>query len=322
MQKIKIGISSCLLGNHVRYDGRNKLLKGLRDRLIRYVDFLAICPEVFSGMGTPREPMKLEGNPSSPRLITHTTRMDKTAVLNNWLKKEVPRLADENLDAFIFKSGSPSCGMEKVEVFDKKGSSVKSGTGLFARAVMSCYPLLPVADELSLPNTRSLEHFMEMVVVLKSWRKARDSGQPLIAWKEFHLNHRLLLLAHSPGIYREMNRLIVAHKVRSLKISMSQYELMLVRALRLKSTSAKNARCLHMIGAVLKKFATKAETEKLAGLAADYLRGLAPLYACLGLARHYAEKYHCSSLAGQTYLNPHPLLLDLRKYIWRFESPK
>jgi uncharacterized protein YbbK (DUF523 family)/uncharacterized protein YbgA (DUF1722 family) len=308
MQKIKIGISSCLLGNAVRYDGGHKLERQLTDRLRRYVDFVPVCPEVQSGMGIPREPMNLEGESKSPRLIAHESRRDKTAILSRWLKKEFPRLGDENLCGFIFKSGSPSCGMEKVDIYDKKGNPAKKGAGLFARAFMSCFPKLPAADERRVQNPLELDNFMEMAVVLKCWREARSAEQLPEAWKEFHLCHRLLISAHSPTLCREMERLIPdpERKATGVQALVRQYDELLFRALKLKTTPAKNAYALCRAGACLKKHTSPAENKKFARAVDDYRQGLTSLNACFALADRYAKKYDCAFLQKQVYLNAHP----------------
>lgn len=320
MQKIKIGISSCLLGHPVRYDGRHKLQPGLRGRLERYVEFVPICPEVLSGMGIPREPMNLEGKITAPRLITHNSRTDKTGLLKNWAEKEVERLAAENLCGFIFKSGSPSCGLEKVKVYADKGAPVKSGMGIFTRAFTSRHPLLPVTDELRLGNVRRMENYIETVLTLQRWRETRSCSRLTDAWREFHRHHHLLLLAHSRELGSRMDRLlaVLTTKDKTVEVLLKQYEKLLFKALQLKTTPAKNALVLHKIRVCLKKRASAAENETLARMSADCRQGLKPLYACLALARRYAEKYDCEYLRQQVCLNPHPLLLQLQKCMWRF----
>lgn len=140
MERIKIGISSCLLGNPVRYDGGHKLDHFLRDTLGQYVDYVPVCPEVECGMSVPREAMRLEGKPESPRLMTRSTRVDKTDMMVNWAKKRVSQLEAEDLCGFIFKSDSPSSGMERVKVYDDKGMPAKTGIGIFARIFMENFP--------------------------------------------------------------------------------------------------------------------------------------------------------------------------------------
>jgi uncharacterized protein YbbK (DUF523 family) len=146
-EKIKIGISSCLLGNHVRFDGGHKLDRFLADTLGQYVEYVPVCPEVEVGFPVPREALRLVGNYESPRLMTIHTKEDHTERMVAWARKRVKELDAEGLCGFIFKSNSPSSGMERVKVYNEKGMPEKKGTGLFARVFMDHFPLVPVEDE-------------------------------------------------------------------------------------------------------------------------------------------------------------------------------
>jgi len=189
MEKIRIGISSCLLGNPVRYDGGHKLDRFLRDTLGQYVDYLPVCPEAECGMGIPREAMRLEGDKDAPRLITRNTRQDKTDMMVHWAKKRVSELAKEDICGFIFKSDSPSSGMEKVKVYDDHGVPAKTGVGIFARIFMDHFPLLPVEEEGRLHDTDLREKFIERIFTLKRWREIRNIKSSRGALVDFHTRH-------------------------------------------------------------------------------------------------------------------------------------
>jgi uncharacterized protein YbbK (DUF523 family) len=167
MIKIKLGISSCLLGENVRYDGDHKLDGFLKDTLGAYVDYVPVCPEVECGLGVPRESMHLEGEPENPRLVTTGSKQDRTDLLVDWARKRVVELEVENLCGFIFKSDSPSSGMEQVKVYNEKGMAVKTGIGIFARIFMEHFPLLPVEDEGRLQDLVLRENFKERIFTLK-----------------------------------------------------------------------------------------------------------------------------------------------------------
>jgi uncharacterized protein YbbK (DUF523 family) len=167
MIKIKLGISSCLLGVNVRYDGGHKLDSFLKDTLGAYVDYVPVCPEVECGLGVPRESMHLEGEPENPRLVTTGSNQDRTDLLVDWVLKRVVELEAENLYGFIFKSDSPSCGMERVKVYNEKGMAVKTGIGIFARIFKEHFPLLPVEDEGRLHDPILREKFIERIFALK-----------------------------------------------------------------------------------------------------------------------------------------------------------
>jgi Uncharacterized conserved protein len=167
MIKIKLGISSCLLGVNVRYDGGHKLDRFLKDTLGAYVEYVVVCPEVEYGLGVPRESMRLEGEPASPRLVTTRTKQDRTDLLVDWARKRIVELETENICGFIFKSDSPSCGMEQVKVHNEKGEAVRAGIGIFARIFMEHFPLLPVEDEGRLHDPMLRDNFIERIFTME-----------------------------------------------------------------------------------------------------------------------------------------------------------
>lgn len=165
-EKTRLGISACLLGENVRYDGGHKRDHFLTDILGRHVEFLPVCPEVECGFDTPREPFHLAGDPRVPRLITVETQTDYTQKMSAWARQRAGGLEKENLCGFIFKSDSPSCGMQHVEVFDK-GMPIRNGVGLFARAFMDRFPLVLVEDDRRLNDPKLRENFIEQILTLK-----------------------------------------------------------------------------------------------------------------------------------------------------------
>jgi len=170
MTPIKIGISSCLLGNSVRYDGEHNLDNFLKDTLGKFVKYIPVCPESECGLGVPREAMRLEGDPEDPRLVTIRSRKDVTKIMRQWSLKRVKELEKEDLCGFIFKSKSPSSGMERIKVYNEKGVAILKGTGLFAREFMTHFPLVPVEDEGRLHDPALRENFIEKIFTLKRWR--------------------------------------------------------------------------------------------------------------------------------------------------------
>jgi uncharacterized protein YbbK (DUF523 family) len=160
MEKIKLGISSCLLGGKVRYDGGHKLDRFLTDTLGKYVEYIPICPEVECGLGVPRKSMRLEGNPDSPRLIITETRQDMTEYMVNWARKRLAPLDKEGICGFIFKSDSPSCGIKRVKVYNEKSMPINAGVGIFAKIFMEHFPFLSVQDEESLHDLDLRDNFI------------------------------------------------------------------------------------------------------------------------------------------------------------------
>ncbi|MDD5476411.1 MAG: DUF523 and DUF1722 domain-containing protein [Syntrophales bacterium] len=314
MEKISIGISACLLGKNVRFDGGHKLDRFLRDTLGRYVQYVPVCPEAESGMGIPRESMRLVGSPESPRLLTSRTGVDKTDMLVSWAKKRLHELENENLCGFIFKSDSPSSGMERVRVYDENGIPSRKGVGIFARMFMERFPLLPVEEEGRLHDSLLRENFIERMFTLKRWREARQKTSGPGALVDFHARHKLLLLSHSPKHYRAMGKLVAGLKDVPRDELYETYENMLMEAMALKSTQGKNANVLtHMMG-YFKKDLSADEKKELLEIIEDYRKELVPLIVPVTLIGHYVRKYDQPYLKDQIYLNPHPLELGLRNH--------
>lgn len=315
MQKIKLGISSCLLGNSVRYDGGHKLDSFLKETLGQYVDYVPVCPEAECGMGIPREPMRLEAHSGVIRLVTRTSRVDKTELMVSWAKKRVAELAEEDLCGFIFKSNSPSSGMERVKVYSEKGIPSKTGVGLFAHIFMKHFPLLPVEEEGRLSDPGLRENFIERIFTLNRWRDIRHGKSSRKALIDFHTRHKLLLLSHSPKHYSEMGRLVASQKSMNLPILFSRYEALLMEALKLKTTPKKNANVLeHMMG-YFKKNLSPAEKVEMMEIIHAYRNGFLPLIVPMTLMGHYVRKYDQPYLKEQIYLNPHPLEMQLRNHV-------
>jgi uncharacterized protein YbbK (DUF523 family) len=192
-----LGISACLLGEKVRYDSGHKWDRFLTDTLGKYVEFVPVCPEVECGLGVPREAMHLVGDPANPRLVTVRSGLDHTDRMLNWAQTRLVALEKEGLCGFVFKSGSPSSGMERVKVYGPSGSPAKNGVGLFARAFIEHFPLLPVEDEGRLHDLALRENFIEAIFTLQRWREMLALGGGRSALVDFNTRHKLLLRAHS-----------------------------------------------------------------------------------------------------------------------------
>jgi uncharacterized protein YbgA (DUF1722 family)/uncharacterized protein YbbK (DUF523 family) len=291
MEKIKLGISACLLGENVRYDGGHKLDRSLTDTLGQYVEYVPVCPEVECGLGVPRESMRLEGDPESPRLVTTRTKGDMTDHMVRWAKKRVVELEKDDLYGFIFKSNSPSSGMERIRVYNEKGRSVKKGVGIFARIFMHHFPLLPVEDEGRLHDPGLRENFIERIFTLKRWREVlskKESRGHLVA---FHTRHKLLILSHSPKHYQMMGKLVAKAKEIPTKELYQEYQAILMEALQLKTTSKKNSNVLmHMMG-YFKKDLSSDEKKELLEVVENYRQGYIPLIVPITLINHYVRNY-------------------------------
>lgn len=314
-KSVRIGISSCLLGEAVRYDGGHKLNRFLADTLGQYVEYVPVCPEVECGLGIPRESMHLAGDPESPKLVTTRTGVDLTARMNRWANKKVKELESEGLSGFIFKSRSPSSGMERVNVFSDKGQPVKKGVGLFARAFMNNFPHVPVEEDGRLNDPGLRENFIEAVFTLGRWRDLGGGKKTVGNLVKFHTAHKLLLLSHSRKHYTEMGRLVAAGKSLTPGKLYESYGELLVQALKVKATRKKNTDVLmHAMGYFKKELGHEEKQELLEHLEM-YRKEQVPLIVPLTLLKHYIMKYEKEYLRGQVYFHPHPLEISLRNHV-------
>jgi uncharacterized protein YbgA (DUF1722 family)/uncharacterized protein YbbK (DUF523 family) len=315
MEKINLGISTCLLGENVRYDGGHKLDRFLTDTLRQYVEYVPVCPEVECGLGVPRESMHLEGNPDFPRLVTIRTKQDMTDRLVQWSRKRVSELEKKDLCGFIFKSDSPSSGMERIRVYNEKGIPVKKGVGIFARIFMDHFFLLPVEDEGRLHDPELRENFIERIFTLKRWREVLGKKESRGNVVDFHTKHKLLILSHSPKYYQMMGKLVAQAKNLPLKELYQEYQTLLMESLGLKTTPKKNANILqHMVG-YFKEQLSSDEKQELLEVIDLYRKEIIPLIVPITLINHYVRKYDQPYLKKQIYLNPHPLELQLRNHV-------
>jgi uncharacterized protein YbgA (DUF1722 family)/uncharacterized protein YbbK (DUF523 family) len=313
--RIKLGISSCLLGHEVRYDGGHKLDRFLKDTLGQYVEYVPVCPEVEYGLSIPREALRLTGSPESPRLVTVRTGVDHTEGMLSWASKRVAELEKEELCGFIFKSKSPSSGMERVKVYDESGVPSHNGRGLFAGVFMRHFPLLPVEEEGRLHDPMLRENFIERIFIFMRWRELLREKKSLGRLVEFHTRHKLLILSHSPAHYRVMGKLVAGAKEMPQEEFYSEYERNLSEALRLKATQAKNVNVLQHLMGYFKRQLSGDEKQELLELIDLYKKKHVPLIVPITLINHYVRKYEQPYLKGQFYLNPHPIELHLRNHV-------
>jgi uncharacterized protein YbgA (DUF1722 family)/uncharacterized protein YbbK (DUF523 family) len=314
-KRIRLGISTCLLGKPVRYDGGHSLDRFLTDTFGKYVEYVPVCPEAECGLGVPRESMRLVGDPDAPLLMTSHTGRDYTELMLKWALKRIAELEHVDLCGFIFKSRSPSSGMEQVKVYNAKGVPVRKGVGIFARAFMENFPLLPVEDDGRLYDPGLRDNFIERVFALKRWRDILAKRKSRGSLVDFHTKHRLLILSHSQKHYQVTGRLVAKAKDIPIRDLYEKYQHLLMDALRLRTTVKKNVNVLqHMMG-YLKKELSSDEKQELLEIIDEYHQGCVPLIVPITLMNHYARKYDQPYLKDQFYLHPHPVELQLRNHV-------
>jgi len=312
---IRLGISACLLGSKVRFDGGHKWDRFITDTLGRYVEYRPVCPEVECGLGVPREPLRLAGDPGSPRLMTVHTAQEHTKRMARWVRKRVVELAKEDLWAFIFKARSPSCGVKRIKVFNEEGARTKNGVGIFARAFMEHFPLCPVEDEDRLHDPAIRENFIERIFVCKRWREILAQKMSRDNLADFHNRHELLILAHSVKHSGMMKKLVARAPKNPVKELYAQYQSLLLEALRLKVTPNKNVGILQHIVGCLKKQLSPDERKKLLEVINSYRQGDLPLIVPITLLNHYVHRYDLPYLREQYYLYPHPIELQFKNHV-------
>lgn len=311
---LRLGISSCLLGNNVRYDGGHKLDRFIRDTLGKYVEFVPVCPEVECGMPVPREAMRLVGDIDEPRLRTIRSGVDLTDQMQTWAADKNGWLAEQDLCGFIFKSKSPSSGMQGVKVYSEKGMPQQKGVGIFARAFMARFPDIPVEDDGRLHDPGLRENFIERIFVMRRWQDvaaAKPALAPLIA---FHSHHKYLILAHSPKHYLAMGRLVAHASEMDREQVFADYLQQLSEALRVRTTKAKLYNVLEKSMGHFKKVLTVWEKQELLDVFQRFKDSQLPLIVPIILLNHYIRKYEEPYLRDQFFFHPHPMELKLRNY--------
>jgi uncharacterized protein YbgA (DUF1722 family)/uncharacterized protein YbbK (DUF523 family) len=308
----KIGISRCLLGERVRYDGSQKQDRYLTDVLGRYVEWVGVCPEVECGLPVPREAMRLVGEPGALRLITQRTRIDLTAQMTRWIEPRLDRLSGAQICGFVFKARSPSSAMRDANIYSESGTVIGKSPGLFAAAFMKRFPLIPVEDEGRLNDPGIRENFIERLFVFDRFQSLVRKGVTRDGLVDFHTDHKLLILSHSPEALRELGRMTASI---DFDRTPDRYLILLMEALKKKATVNKHVNVLqHMLG-YFKKVLSADEKQEALEIVGRYHRGLVPLIVPVTLLNHYARKVNESYLKRQHYLNPHPAELMLRNHV-------
>ena len=313
--RVRIGVSSCLLGEEVRFNGGHKRDRFLVGSLARFVDFVPVCPEVAIGLGVPRPPIRLVGDPDRPRAVgIDDSSMDVTGRLQSFAKDEVPSLRD--ISGYILKKDSPSCGMERVKVYGERGGAAqRKGRGVFARVLMDCMPLLPIEEEGRLNDPVLKENFLTRVFVFHRWQRLVSEGLSSRALIAFHTDHKFLVMAHSQAAYQRLGRMLADLGDADLDAVALRYIDELMTALRRRATRKRHANVLQHMAGYLKRSIGGDDKQELGHHIDAYRRGEVPLIVPITLFRHYFRRHPDAYMERQVYLHPHPDELSLRNSI-------
>lgn len=308
---IRIGISSCLLGARVRYDGNHKLDAFVTETLGRFFEFVPVCPEVGIGMGVPRPAIRLVGEVASPRAVgREDTTLDVTARLRAYGTRMAHEL--DGLSGYIFKSKSPSCGLERVPVYGAHGPANRHGRGLFAAAFLADQPWLPAEEEGRLCDPDLRENFIERVYAFRRWQDVEQGGVTAARLVDFHASHKLALMAHDVEAYRALGRMVAKAERRVARALAHDYLGHFMQAFSKRATPARHANVLMHLMGYLKQQLDATDKAELREVIERYRKGELPLVAPLTLLRHHFRRHPHPYVARQTYLEPYPGELVLR----------
>ena len=312
--RLRIGVSSCLIGNNVRYNGGHLSDGFINNALEKYVEWVPVCPEVEAGMGVPREEVRLVGTAENPQMLGSRSKTDHTNQMLSWASGRVVALSQEHLDGFILTANSPSCGIFRVKVYSSKGSApARNGMGFFARSLSSNYPDLPIEENGRLHDPRIRENFVERIFTRKRWNNAFSSAFNSHDLVEFHTSHKFAFMAHSVSLYREMGQLVAKAGLLSPVELKDTYTALMSSALKQMATPKKHANVMQHIMGFLKDFIDADDKKEITETIDRYRMEQVPLIVPITLLNHHLRKNSVSAwILNQTYLNPYPTELLLR----------
>ena len=314
--KIRVGISSCLLGELVRYDGNHKRDGYITDTLGKYFEWVSICPEADGGLGVPRPSLRYERIDGEVRLMQPQTNLDVTDKVAKFSKNRIKKLAKQNIYGYILKGRSPSCGMERIKVY--RGHAVRpetNGVGIYAKELMASLPNLPVEEEGRLHDPVLRENWINRVFTYYSFHRSLFPRPSVGKLVQFHTRYKFTILPHCESTYRTLGRLVADAKQRPILEVVGEYETLLMGALKKKATPARQVNVMeHLVGFFKKQLEPKVR-EEIRKSIADYRAEIVPMIVPITLIKHYAEILGIDYLTEQSYLNPHPKELSLRSKI-------
>lgn len=310
---IRVGVSACVLGHNVRFDGGHKLDHFVRDTLGTFVEFVNVCPEMEVGMGVPRESVRLVRIGGGIRMVSQSG-VDHTTAMKKYARERCERLAGDELCGFIVQKNSPSCGMERVKVYRPGTMPERNGRGLFTAALMERMPHLPVEENGRLNDPALRENFVERIFAYRRLRQLFSGRWRVGDLVAFHSREKLLVLSHDRPAYERLGRLVASAKGRSREEVADEYQETLLGALARLAARGKQTNVLSHISGYLKRLLDDEDRREVQDVIESYRQGLVPLIVPITLLRHHVRRHGLEYLAQQTYMDPHPRELMLRNH--------
>ncbi len=313
--KIKVGISSCLLGQEVRFDGGHKHDKLCTNTLSAYFDFVSECPEVSIGLGIPRKPIRLIGNTKAPRAVaTHDNELDYTNKLMAFGEQKAKQ--HQQICGYIFMKNSPSCGLFRVKVYGENGYPEKGGgRGIYAKAITDANPLLPVEESGRLTDPPLRENFITRVFAYHNWQQIVEAGLSHKAILDFHVRYKYCLMAHSPADYSKLGQMLADAGKSDPVVLGQRYFNLLMAALTQVATRKTHSNVLMHLQGYLKKSLSSDEKQELTKIIDQYRIDQLPLIVPITLLKHHFANHPDPYISKQAYLQPYPEDLSLRNAI-------
>jgi uncharacterized protein YbgA (DUF1722 family)/uncharacterized protein YbbK (DUF523 family) len=313
---LRLGVSACLLGEQVRYDGGHKRDLFLLNTLGAFVQWVPVCPEVEIGLGTPREAIRLVGEVDDPRLVGVKSERDLTDTMRTWARGQLEGLAALRLHGYVLKKNSPSCGLFRVRVYDHNDVPARTGRGIYADELVKRLPLLPVEEEGRLHDLPLRENFIERVFAYYRWTRLLDEDPTPGGLVRFHTAHKMTLMAHDPAAQRALGRIVAGAGDGEWEAIAGDYGQGFMAALGKLATAKRHTNVLQHLMGYLKDDLSRENKAELLGLIEDYRLGLVPLIVPLTLLKHHLRRHDVPDwMHQQVYLNPYPKELMLRNHV-------
>lgn len=310
--RIRVGVSACLLGTEVRFNGGHKRDPFVVEMLGRHFSWVPVCPEVDIGLGVPRESLRLTGDPEHPRLVGNPSGHDHTAAMQAYAAAKAEQLAPMNLHGYIFKKNSPSCGLSRVRVYKDSGMPLKRGTGMFAAGLRQALPMIPMEEEGPLHDPEIRESFVERVFAYARWREFVDGGVDAAGLVDFHTCEKLAVMSHSTVGYRELGRLVATVKKSTVQAVAKEYGASWMKTLGQRATRRKQVNVLQHVQGYFKRELDAGDRAELMDVIERYRLGHVPLIVPITLLKHHMRRHPHEWLSKQSYFSPYPDELMLR----------